>query len=144
MKKDTSVTRCSAKMAAVAWNHWVLVIALVSRAALSYAQEHCPVHYADSSYRSRPVLFGGLTSTSCQGLPNSPGCAPRDNATKWSRACNFTPRQGSSLVNTEMCTEEQVQGVISLLRSLDKEEILSFTPCDLWPYLRGRTLWLIG
>ena len=22
--------------------------------------------------------------------------------------------------------------------------LLRFTPCDLWPYLRGRTLWLVG
>ena len=23
-------------------------------------------------------------------------------------------------------------------------EVLQLTPCDLWPYLRGRTLWLVG
>ena len=23
-------------------------------------------------------------------------------------------------------------------------ELLELTPCDLWPFLRGRTLWLVG
>ena len=23
-------------------------------------------------------------------------------------------------------------------------ELLTLTPCDLWPYMRGRTLWLVG
>lgn len=42
------------------------------------------------------------------------------------------------------CKPEQKKGMLEYLIGKRKIDLLQFSPCDLWPYLAGRTLWVIG
>lgn len=37
-----------------------------------------------------------------------------------------------------------VQYLISSYANRSYTQMLTLTPCDMWPYLAGRTLWVIG
>jgi hypothetical protein len=43
-----------------------------------------------------------------------------------------------------VCNDEQRAAGMELAKKLHAGAALRASPCDLWPYLRGRTLWLIG
>ena len=43
-----------------------------------------------------------------------------------------------------LCSPEQHRGIIHYLMERNFTEYLQFTPCDMWPFLRGRTLWILG
>jgi hypothetical protein len=43
-----------------------------------------------------------------------------------------------------MCDGSQAENAMKIARTLGGGEALRMTPCDLLPYLRGRTLWVLG
>ena len=45
------------------------------------------------------------------------------------------PAAGNQQSSTPQLSSAELQGFW---------DYLLFTPCDLWPYLRGRTLWVVG
>ncbi|KIZ01068.1 hypothetical protein MNEG_6895 [Monoraphidium neglectum] len=43
-----------------------------------------------------------------------------------------------------ICNAKQRVAALDMARKLRDGGALELSPCDLWPYLRGRTLWLLG
>lgn len=83
----------------------------------------------------KPLLFGGMGEAGrCVGS----SCQPR--TTFWAKTCAFNSESGWGV-----CNEQQARNALDKVgRSLGGGEALRMTPCDLLPYLRGRTLWLLG
>ena len=46
--------------------------------------------------------------------------------------------------SAHLCSPEQHRAIISYMWQRNFTEYLQFTPCDMWPFLRGRTLWILG
>ncbi|KAK9841328.1 hypothetical protein WJX74_003987 [Apatococcus lobatus] len=84
--------------------------------------------------KAQPYILGGK---------QKPRCSNCKADRSWAHTCQFDG-QGST------CTPESQDDFLSLLLSRAKDassayaEMLTMTPCDLFPYLRGRTLWLVG
>ncbi|KIY98626.1 hypothetical protein MNEG_9339 [Monoraphidium neglectum] len=55
-------------------------------------------------------------------------------------ACQNNP----AWVKFAVCSQEQRAAGLRVAQQLRGGAALGVAPCDLWPYLRGRTLWLLG
>lgn len=45
----------------------------------------------------------------------------------------------------QLCNASTVDAAIDRALAQDNAgDLLTMTPCDLWPYMRGRTTWVIG
>ena len=93
----------------------------------------CPVEYrrhtlAELRDGARPYLLGGIG--------DRPGCAACNRTDGWALPCRFK--------NGPLCPDwvqrSIVKGWLSRLFVLP----LTLTPCDLWPHIRGRTLFIMG
>ena len=102
----------------------------------------CPYFYPrhtidDIQHGALPYLFGGSPEP-CQS------CRRGDIAD----FCQFIkPPQAEHRAfqhTAHLCSHKQHRGIIEYLMQHDLYDYLQFTPCDLWPFLRGRTLWIIG
>jgi len=54
------------------------------------------------------------------------------------QTCSFAQDQWG------MCDSSQTANALTIARTLGGGEALKLSPCDLLPYLRGRTLWILG
>ena len=45
---------------------------------------------------------------------------------------------------SHMCSAEKIDSLKDFLIQQDMWGPLLVTPCELWPYIRGRTLWILG
>jgi hypothetical protein len=43
-----------------------------------------------------------------------------------------------------LCEAQQRPALLKLAASLNNGSMLTFSPCDLYQLVRGRTLWLVG
>ena len=73
---------------------------------------------------------GGACAASLSGMQNT-GCT--SGACMY--ACNLTIALLRYICLRFFRASEGADGA---------RELLALTPCDLWPYMRGRTLWLVG
>uniref|UniRef100_A0A383VEI9 Uncharacterized protein n=1 Tax=Tetradesmus obliquus TaxID=3088 RepID=A0A383VEI9_TETOB len=103
-----------------------------ARASFAYSQT-CPVEY---SSEGRPLLFGGVSSRCVSGCQSRAAVQPND----WGNVCSFDPAKNV----WGICTEQQAKNSFELAKKLGGGSILQLSPCDLVPFLRGRTLWLLG
>jgi hypothetical protein len=128
---SVTIAACRSAMAGLS-RGWQLVLGLLlvvhhyTRAAPS-----CPLTYNRKS-TDRAMLLGGIYDASCTG------CTQRGDF--WSDRCQFN----ASSDTWGVCTEEQRQNNLPFLRNAANGGIVSLKPCELWSYLRGRTLWLMG
>ena len=87
-------------------------------------------------------------------LPGGAGCSSTRHASQASAAHTATarlqflrptPDEYRPFQHTaHLCSTEQHQAIIAYLFQRNFTEYLDFTPCDMWPFLRGRTLWILG
>jgi hypothetical protein len=54
------------------------------------------------------------------------------------RTCSFAQDQWG------MCDSSQIANNMNVARSLGGGGAMNLSPCDILPYLRGRTLWILG
>ncbi|WIA44224.1 hypothetical protein OEZ86_010535 [Tetradesmus obliquus] len=66
------------------------------------------------------------------------GCQPRNS--DWARRCQWD-RHGSVW---GVCSPQQAARSLEFAKTLGGGSILGMSPCNIMPYLQGRTLWLIG
>jgi hypothetical protein len=68
-------------------------------------------------------------------------------------AANLNPRQPRSAEECKypssskafaVCSDEQRALGLQMARKLHGGAPLRMSPCDIFPYIRGRTLWLVG
>jgi hypothetical protein len=103
---------------------------------------HCPVVYKPYSVQQIqqgrvPYLFGGI-------YKDRP-CLNCKRGGLWSKFCSFGAQPtGQAHWDQQLCSAQQTGFIESTLRLKHGAEMLQLTPCDLWPHLRGRTLWVIG
>jgi hypothetical protein len=100
------------------------------------------------NYR-RPPMVPCLSTDSCSARHCHCALAPSSHlasvpsrprsATRWDQ-CKF--RTGSPEFG--VCTQEQRNASLSMAQQLYNGAATQLTPCQLYPFLRGRTLWLIG
>ncbi|EIE18670.1 hypothetical protein COCSUDRAFT_45154 [Coccomyxa subellipsoidea C-169] len=100
----------------------------------------CPLVYQRIHYdemargEARPYLMGER---------QRPGCVNCDKDELWSHFCQFRS-------HGPRCPPHDQQLLFDTLLDRAKvgapgsRELLELTPCDLFPYIRGRTLWLVG
>eukprot|EP00877_Chromochloris_zofingiensis_P014357 jgi/Chrzof1/9175/Cz03g38220.t1 len=111
----------------------LLLVMLLATAGTTSAQSSCPVTYSKPP-GSRPLLYGGIYD---DGVCKS-GCKSRTDF--WGKACAFNPATSG----WGTCSALQQRKTLSYATQLGTAASLQLSPCDLWPYLKGRTLWLIG
>lgn len=105
--------------------------------ALSSSGASCPISYSDGP-SSRPIIMGGMYDLKCE----TQYCRPRGQS-QWSEFCKFD--RGSWSNHPQLCqTSEQVSQNINLIGQARNNPVLPLKPCDFFPYIRGRTLWLVG
>lgn len=104
----------------------------------------CPVRYSKHSIediRSRakvPYLLGGI-------YDESRNCSNCKRGGLWADFCSFKPLGKSRYYDMQLCSSSTVEAVVdSALKQDNAADLLTLTPCDLWPYLKGRTTWIIG
>eukprot|EP00884_Botryococcus_braunii_P006385 jgi/Botrbrau1/15748/Bobra.4_1s0116.1 len=86
-----------------------------------------------------PYLFGGVRK------PNCSKCGASGDIADF---CHFRrPREDRSTPfqhTAHLCGLPRTAEAILYFQQLGLYDLLQLTPCDLWPYLRYRTLWVIG
>ncbi|GBF96537.1 hypothetical protein Rsub_09120 [Raphidocelis subcapitata] len=112
-----------------------VIVALALLSALAGVRADCPVSYGGSS---KALLFGGLHDASCTVQRSGMACPFR--SPKWRDMCRYDP----SAVKFPVCSADQAKASLELATKLHGGEPLRLSPCDLYPYLRGRTLWILG
>lgn len=55
--------------------------------------------------------------------------------------CRADPEALSAI---NVCEAWQVAALEKVVRQYDSGAMTEFSPCQLWPYLRNRTLWVVG
>jgi hypothetical protein len=65
---------------------------------------------------------------------------PRRPAHRRDDNCRYDPSQ----VRFPVCGSEQAQLGLTMAQQARGGEALQLAPCGLYPYLRGRTLWIMG
>ncbi|KAI8468653.1 MAG: hypothetical protein J3K34DRAFT_426509 [Monoraphidium minutum] len=113
-----------------------LLLSLLLVGASSAAQNQqidCPLNYWKAPDR---MLFGGLQDSMC----SKPDGAHCDRSGWWWEQCK-NPTSSNAF---GVCNEQQRADALSIAQQLQGGAPLKTTPCDLYPFLRGRTLWLIG
>ena len=102
--------------------------------AAAAAPAACPVEYRRHSLgelrdgAARPYLLGGIG--------DRPGCAACNRTDGWALPCRF--------LNGPLCPDWVQRSIINGWLSRLYELPLTLTPCDLWPHIRGRTLFIMG
>lgn len=102
----------------------------------------CPVYYERQDVQQIqqgrvPYLFGGI-------YKDRP-CLNCKRGGLWSKYCSFGAQPtGQPHWDQQTCSGQQTGFFLRALGLKQGPEMLQLTPCDLWPYLRGRTLWVIG
>lgn len=90
------------------------------------------------SKAKRPYLFGGIYD------PSRP-CPNCKRGGLWANYCGFRGLEKVPFWHMQMCNSSTVDAVIAdTLGQSNAADVLTMTPCDMYPYLRGRTTWIIG
>ena len=104
--------------------------------------DQCPFPYhrltvADIETGLVPYLFGGnrRPCNSCRTGDIAEFC-------QFHRPDQDTHRRFQHTAH--ICSRQQQSRIISWALEMGFTELLEFTPCDLWPALQGRTLWIVG
>jgi hypothetical protein len=113
-------------------------------AALNKPAATCPIQYTrhsleDISSRAKtPYLLGGI-------YDDSRNCRNCKRGGLWADFCSFQPLGKSRYYDMQLCSSSTVEAVVNgALKQDNAADLLTLTPCDLWPYLKGRTTWIIG
>eukprot|EP00884_Botryococcus_braunii_P003396 jgi/Botrbrau1/13057/Bobra.0187s0019.1 len=105
--------------------------------------KECPKTFSRLSYRDirakteKPYLLGGHQKPSCTN------CKRESEQETWALFCSF---QSSGPV----CRPDSQAELLDMwLGRADRgapgvKDMLTSTPCDLWQYIQGRTLWVVG
>lgn len=103
-----------------------------SGGGIAAEQAECPLEYRRLSVKDiqggqKPYLLGGAQQPTCTNCARSDG---------WATVCQFKSGQ--------LCSDWVQQGIINNWVERGYELALGLTPCDLWPLIQGRTLFLMG
>lgn len=105
----------------------------------------CPFTYEEHSLvdirsgAKRPYLFGGIYNQTKRECIN----CKREGL--WANFCSFsTGKKAVPFWDNQLCSSQTVDSVVSRVLEQNNHDLLSMTPCELWPYMRGRTTWVIG
>ncbi|KAI8471073.1 MAG: hypothetical protein J3K34DRAFT_244030 [Monoraphidium minutum] len=99
----------------------------------------CPVTYELTQPRGGPgMLMGGVLNTAaCRSADSGAAC---ERSGYWAEEC----RMQTSSNEFGVCDDAQRAVGLGVARKIKGGAPLRLSPCDLFPYLRGRTLWLMG
>jgi hypothetical protein len=122
----------------------LLLSAAVAPSEAAKGQSECPIKYQRHSIddirggKQVPYLLGGIYD----GSRDCPNCKAGG---LWADFCSFKPLGKSRFYDMQLCPSKTVQAVVQGALAQDNAaDLLTLTPCDLWPHLRGRTTWIIG
>ncbi|BDA49809.1 hypothetical protein COCOBI_14-4290 [Coccomyxa sp. Obi] len=100
----------------------------------------CPLVYERIRYED---MLRGEARPYLMGERQRPACVNCDRDELWSHFCQFKshgpkcPQHDQDLLFNTLMDRAKVGAV-------GAKDLLELTPCDLFPYIRGRTLWLVG
>jgi hypothetical protein len=102
--------------------------------------DECPVTYRrysvhDISTGVVPYLWGGIYKKS--------NCENCQKSSRWASFCGGKPT-GIARDDVQHCSKATTETVIAQMLSMEDPGSLALTPCDLWRYMKGRTVWIIG
>ena len=117
-------------------------IAAVGGAAAANETDSCPFFYPRIEIsevragRAAPYLFGGLYAR--------PGCVNCKRGSLFPTFCGFKPNATRlNFWDEQICASETASRAVHYAAKWERDA-LQLTPCDLFKYLKGRTLWIIG
>jgi disulfide bond formation protein DsbB len=105
----------------------------------------CPFSYS----HARDNVPGGLLlsgvlhpNVDCKanGGAACPRLASKERNGQWVQECSFP----TSVPAFGVCSEEQRAAGLDMAQKLHGGAALQASPCELFSYIRGRTLWLVG
>ncbi|KAL4856502.1 Presequence protease 1 [Chlorella vulgaris] len=104
-----------------------------SSSSSSTAVGECPLTYRRLSVSE---VRGGSPKPYLLGGPQQPQCTNCKRSGQWADICQFK--------SGDLCADWLFWSVLEEWLGRGYELALQLTPCDLWPLLRGRTLFLLG
>ena len=93
-----------------------------------HSHECLPAPIQEITKGNLPYLYGG----------KPPGCKNCKSTEFVSKFCQY------GMTGHGQCDKGQIYYLVQLFLDREFYEILQFTPCDLWPLLKGRTLYFSG
>ena len=120
------------------------------------AEQECPAGKQGGSLRKRleqstkqgraPFIFesGHRADYPCSG---SAAECPNPLPYYWRAFCSFQTGWEKTWTDFMICPKERQASVAAYYSSREVagfKEIVDFSPCSLWPLIRGRTLWVVG
>lgn len=120
------------------WSHHHMLMPQTTPAALTLLKDSndCPYPYerhsvSDIQTGQVPYLFGG---------ERRPNCRHCSSGATWSNFCRFD----NTLPGNPACGADRKKWLIDGFLERGFHDILTITPCDLFPLVRGRTIWVVG
>ena len=104
-----------------------------SSSSSSSAVGECPLTYRRLSVSE---VRGGSPKPYLLGGPQQPQCTNCKRSGQWADICQFK--------SGDLCADWLFWSVLEEWLGRGYALALQLTPCDLWPLLRGRTLFLLG
>ena len=94
-----------------------------------------------------PFLFKKQRLDICPGSTSEHDCA-HPLPYRWAQFCEFDRAAGGGWAAYMVCDEARQASVIDYYRGKaalpNLDAMLAFSPCELWPLIRTRTLWVVG
>jgi hypothetical protein len=107
------------------------------------AGDACPVRY--ERHRLQDIASGSKRPYLLGGIYDKADCVNCHRGGLAASFCSFRPAGKAPFWDHQLCESGTVAAFLArTLSSKDAKEVLTMTPCDLWPLMRGRTLWIVG
>ena len=150
-------SRARAAAAALALLQSVCLLGGLAGAAAEHAaasEQGCPdteqgraLAQAARQAGEAPFLFRKQRQDICPGSTSERDCA-HPLPYRWAQFCEFDRAAGGGWAAYLVCDEAKQASVIDYYRGKaavpNLDAMLVFSPCQLWPLIRGRTLWVVG
>eukprot|EP00879_Flechtneria_rotunda_P033155 GHRR01036692.1.p1 GENE.GHRR01036692.1~~GHRR01036692.1.p1 ORF type:complete len:139 (+),score=7.53 GHRR01036692.1:62-478(+) len=113
------------------------------QAAIESRNVICPFDYVPHSLddiksgAKKPYLFGGI-------FDSGRNCVNCKRGGLWPSFCGFKHTGKVPFWDNQVCNNTTVEAIIKHTLQQNNAGLLQMTPCELWPYLRGRTTWIVG
>ena len=113
--------------------------------ALAGAEHPCPAAYEETSSSSLPIIFRPQQLE--QPCPAGADTCSSPMPYQWAALCSYQPGLEYTWTDYMLCSPEQRDAILSYYMAGKHgvfDSLLTFSPCDLWSAIRGRTLWVVG
>jgi hypothetical protein len=124
---------------------WALLFLLgavdIATAAKADEAFRCPVDY--KRHDIKDIASGAVTPYLFGGIHNRTNCVNCKRGGLWPTFCGWKAT-GLKFYDLQLCSANITKAVVEEALQRDDPGPLTMTPCDMWYYMRGRTMWIVG